>query len=1114
MKICDFKTNPDNTLSNVECKKKISNINISGEGRIEIDIDKSFRFVSKDSTFQFDVCDEKDASLIIDYINRHYYNLASIKQDGQNSGVFFMHISFFYSMKRLGKFDITITDEIVQKLIDKKVVNKNSDIYSQIEKNFMLTDGVNACFAYTAGNYYSLEDKDVEKNEEIVGGEINDGETSEVISDASDKLVENKAKDNKTLKIYGQDYSFQIAYSSNEFSEMLIVEKVDFSKRKVPSMAIAIGELKVSNHAQYVSSKVKKILSESPGYLDLWNKYAELEGEFLLKRAREVGLITIDREHVNIHGDNLLVYLKGDVSKLKKHLSNGDYLCFSEEIPLYLQDEEMTWGEYRECSTILKSKNVKIIEFNHNGSMVIDTDDIANSPYISLSIHGDELQIVRREEARKMIANGESANPGLGLIIEGSLPDGMMINKQERKVEPLSDFVRNKIFKNEPTPTQREAINIALNTPDIAIIQGPPGTGKTTVITAILERLNELADKRKINNGQVLITSFQHDAVRNVIERLSINSLPTIKYGTRLDDEMTTDEAVEKWCQEIIKKLSERNPSMRSSEEQQELFRLHNFYVLSPCNQNALTFLKYAKLVNHDNGINEDIDAIIDELSANDDVENGTLLRSIRRIRTTEAGFKDDGPENADVVLEQIELIIDRSNSDNKKIVDVLEKAALSSKTSVSEELLIELKMAKEILLEKCVPKPSYALEVPREDIAEIYSKVKKLAQKPETKEDEILYALYYELSNNTISITNAVSAYNFVFASTTQQSEGNDIKKAKGIGRKEHPKYNTVVVDEAARVNPGDLMIPLAQAERRIILVGDHRQLPHIYDEEIFEALQENGGLKNEQDVGITLFQHLMNNAKKLYEKDGIPRTITLDAQYRMHPLLGNFISDNFYKQHGESFKSPLPDTHFKQGLYHKPLKWVNLTNDFGPEEKYGTSRIRTCEAEYIANEIRRCMSTEEGKNLSYGVISFYSAQVKKIQNQLGDLQDKVRVGSVDAFQGMEFDIIFLSVVRTHSALPKELNMEWFTNDYSDGKIMSDEQEKYIQKIGQSTYGFLVSENRLCVSLSRQKKLLVVVGDGNIFHGEHWGDISKKCVPAMYNLYKLCSEEGVVENG
>ncbi len=53
-----------------------------------------------------------------------------------------------------------------------------------------------------------------------------------------------------------------------------------------------------------------------------------------------------------------------------------------------------------------------------------------------------------------------------------------------------------KIFsKNPPTPNQIEAIDIALNTPDIAIVQGPPGTGKTTIVTAIIERLNELSDK-------------------------------------------------------------------------------------------------------------------------------------------------------------------------------------------------------------------------------------------------------------------------------------------------------------------------------------------------------------------------------------------------------------------------------------------------------------------------------------------------------------------------------------------------------------------------------------------------------------------------------------------
>ena len=81
---------------------------------------------------------------------------------------------------------------------------------------------------------------------------------------------------------------------------------------------------------------------------------------------------------------------------------------------------------------------------------------------------------------------------------------------------------------------QEKAIEVALISPDIALIQGPPGTGKTTVIAAILERLNELADKRGASTkGQVLLTGFQHDAVENMIDRLSLNSIPVPKFGKR-----------------------------------------------------------------------------------------------------------------------------------------------------------------------------------------------------------------------------------------------------------------------------------------------------------------------------------------------------------------------------------------------------------------------------------------------------------------------------------------------------------------------------------------------------------------------------------------------------
>ena len=78
--------------------------------------------------------------------------------------------------------------------------------------------------------------------------------------------------------------------------------------------------------------------------------------------------------------------------------------------------------------------------------------------------------------------------------------------------------VRDKLFsEHPPTPQQEEAIRVALNTPDIAVIQGPPGTGKTKVIEAIVERLNEELDILGAGAGQILVTGYQHDAVENAL---------------------------------------------------------------------------------------------------------------------------------------------------------------------------------------------------------------------------------------------------------------------------------------------------------------------------------------------------------------------------------------------------------------------------------------------------------------------------------------------------------------------------------------------------------------------------------------------------------------------
>ena len=92
------------------------------------------------------------------------------------------------------------------------------------------------------------------------------------------------------------------------------------------------------------------------------------------------------------------------------------------------------------------------------------------------------------------------------------------------------------------------------------------------------------------------------------------------------------------------------------------------------------------------------------------------------------------------------------------------------------------------------------------------------------------------ELESNPYGMMDAVSDYSFAFAATCQQSVNRGCNAKGIIGRDVNEnlkgmEYEYVIVDEAARVSPRDLMVAMAQG-KRIILVGDHRRLPHIIDE------------------------------------------------------------------------------------------------------------------------------------------------------------------------------------------------------------------------------------------------------------------------------------------
>ena len=231
----------------------------------------------------------------------------------------------------------------------------------------------------------------------------------------------------------------------------------------------------------------------------------------------------------------------------------------------------------------------------------------------------------------------------------------------------------------------------------------------------------------------------------------------------------------------------------------------------------------------------------------------------------------------------------------------------------------------------------------------------------------------------------------------------------------------------------------------------------------------------------------------------------MTLNTQYRMHPRLGRFVSEQFYEPHEEGFDSGRDEGDFahdvilKSGdsLAGKVAVWIELSGDRGPESA-GRSKRRPVEARRVADEA--CAVVSRHPELSVGVVTFYAAQRDEILEAMrgvgltesddegglrvrdrwrrtSDGRERLRIGTVDAFQGKEFDVVFLSLTRSNRTEVKN------------------------EATRRRRYGFLLLENRLCVAMSRQHRLLVVVGDGAMAAGSD----AESSVPALCAFRKLC---------
>lgn len=921
----------------------------------------------------------------------------------------------------------------------------------------------------------------------------------------------------KNLRIHGPNKRMDIIIEDNKWLVNKIINK-PFTKKHDDFLQLNVlqsstVEFIESSKAKAAYIQIQNKEVEGSTLIKLWEIYSQIELQRAEQLKEKIGNLSFIKLRNSSEGisevriNNLTTDLKSLINHYKDDLLNS-----SLELIIEKKDQQKSVKD--------ESNKFELHSINSIFSFRLhdELDIIPNKGEFTISIIGNQAVQRRREVARKSLhEDSKFITRNLLFAIEGSA-EAMLSKKRKEKgvTDRTREFLKKHFNIDKLTQNQGQAIEIAINTPDVAIIQGPPGTGKSTVVAAIADRLIEIAEKKERNFSDklILVSAFQNDTVEHIASKIFTLGLPTIKLGKvtqsniRPEDKLIEDmtDRIDNSLQKLISKTSDIRLSQKfidikeiyKNEKDDEKFKEEVADLIISADMSEELRDEWEE---------------IDKYNKDDEKFSKKNLDIIKGIRTGLEAYNDDGFSKVIRLLKsKLPLSDDEISFLNKCPIDNPDNAILERLAQIQENHLElsnqfanKIKSGNDLML----------LDWLERLIIDLKQKEAIFYEDEDTFLTANLEALREELEGSKEYVRETIKDYAQSLAATNQISGGREMSEYSGI--------ENVILEEAARSNPLDLLIPMAQARERIIMVGDQNQLPHLLENDIADETSEKV-YENLKDANIhdnteatpeevskklkiiesrkkleeSLFGIIFNNLLKAKPQ----RVITLTEQFRMHPCIGDFISKVYYQNQLIAGNPNQAD--FKR--HELEIPWAkdkvaifcNVGHSKGAE-KSGKSKSRPAEAEHIFELLDELKADPNFENLSVGIITFYARQVTELfkeaqrkgytekdsyeilkeYEKTPDGREKLRIGSVDSFQGKEFDIVILSTVRS--------------NEY----LRTDENARKI-------FGFLTLENRLNVAFSRAQKLLIVVGNGKMFSDE----LSKTNVEGLYEFYTNLSKD------
>lgn len=243
---------------------------------------------------------------------------------------------------------------------------------------------------------------------------------------------------------------------------------------------------------------------------------------------------------------------------------------------------------------------------------------------------------------------------------------------------------------------------------------------------------------------------------------------------------------------------------------------------------------------------------------------------------------------------------------------------------------------------------------------------------------------------------------------------------------------FDLVIIDEASQIlEPNIVGILTARQEEgraidRFILVGDHKQLPAVVQQQ--GSLEMEGSDKRLDSIHLSscansLFERLILTERAAGRTDFIG---TLHKQGRMHPDIADFANRKFYakeqlecvplahqletelsyNEESEDALDNMLKAHRMIFIPSMPCKQLNISE-----------KVNTDEARIIADLLRRLyrqMSKDFDPQKSVGVIVPYRNQIAMIRKEIERLEipalEGISIDTVERYQGSQRDVILYS--------------------------------------------------------------------------------------------------------